>query len=385
MHLKGKHLGCIVKVAERCNINCTYCYFFHGGNETYKLHSPLMKSSVIEKLGDFLSAGVKDLGVSTVNVGIHGGEPLLQNKNNIVQLCDSLQKKLKGLKSLKFGLQTNGMLIDEEWMDIFTRFNINVGISIDGPKKIHDANRIDHRSKGTYDRVHEKIKYIQNHPKKKSLRFGRIRALSVVNPSFSGREAYRHLVDDLGIYTINFLLPDAHYEALPEHAPEEYARFLCEVFDEWINDNNPNVNIRYFKNLLGLFAGRQSSIYGSGKNSSYILPLLTISSNGDLAPADNFMNLSDNMTYRGYNVCNISLKNYLNTNPFPLIVNSQNTLPRACKNCKWQNICNGGELAHRYSKKNEFDNPSVYCDGLKIIYEEVEKYFMNDVYKEQIK
>lgn len=164
----GKKLVLILKTAERCNLNCKYCYFFNGGDQSYKKHPPLISKGVVNQLVKFLSEGIQDLGIEHILVVFHGGEPLLQPIAQFTEMCFLLQSHLSPLTSIDFKVQTNATLISEKWIDAFSQFRVSVGVSLDGPKEYNDIDRIDHRNRGSYDAVRKGIHLLQEgvHQKK---------------------------------------------------------------------------------------------------------------------------------------------------------------------------------------------------------------------------
>ena len=156
-----ENLILILKTVERCNLNCKYCYFFNGGDESYKKHPPFISKSTIGDLIQFLKQGVEDLLLKHILVVFHGGEPLLQPIKQFEEICLMLLKELSPVVQLSFKVQTNATLISDEWIDIFSKYNVSVGISIDGPKEYNDVDRVDHKNRGSYDSVRQGIELLQ--------------------------------------------------------------------------------------------------------------------------------------------------------------------------------------------------------------------------------
>ncbi|WP_333023784.1 radical SAM protein [Wolbachia endosymbiont of Pentidionis agamae] len=158
-----KRAGVILKTVERCNINCTYCYYFNKADQSWRNRRPYISEEIIDKFNDFISRGVNDLGITDLLVEFHGGEPLMQKKHSFVQMCTKIHSKAQqlNLDSIQFVLQTNGILIDTEWIKIFKEYGIGVGISLDGTKNLNDTYRLDKKGNGTYDRVVNKIRLCQ--------------------------------------------------------------------------------------------------------------------------------------------------------------------------------------------------------------------------------
>ena len=140
--------------------------FFFGGDESYKSHSPIIKEETIDAISSFLQRGCEELGIKRVSIYFHGGEPLLMKHHLFEYACLSFKNKLeKILDSLLLSVQTNALLVNKEWVGLFEKYSIRVGVSIDGFKEHHDKFRIDHKGRGSYDKTVEKIKYLQGFEK----------------------------------------------------------------------------------------------------------------------------------------------------------------------------------------------------------------------------
>src|SRR5262249_11823255 len=145
------------------------------------------------------------------------------------------------------GLQTNGTLLDDGWLDYFATSNIAFSISLDGPPLVHDACRLDHGGQPTSHRVVNAINLVNAHPARKL--FGGV--LCVANPLVSGREVIEYLFD-LGITKLNFLLPDGNHANPPKppSSASDLGRFLCEAFDAWYDRNDPELHVTLFKETI---------------------------------------------------------------------------------------------------------------------------------------
>ena len=322
-----------------------------------------------------LQEGVKDLQLDRLRIGLHGGEPLLQKQEEFDWMCGYFVEQLSPYVALEFSLQTNGLPLNKAWLNLFEKYQIGPGVSIDGPKEYHDKYRVDHKGRGSYDRVVKKIHFYQEESKKRSM--PPLGALSVINPEISGRACYRLFVDEIGFDSFNFLLPDSNYDTPPVHNASHYGRFMCEVFDEWTKDDNPEIHVTFAASALGLFFGGQSVLYGVGPSSKddLALPLITIASNGDLSPVDELRSTDPTMMHKA-NVSTTSLEEFLNFPLFKEIATAQAHLPEVCQACCWEKVCGGGGIVNRFGRDNRFNNPSIYCEGLKDFYTDLAAYML---------
>ncbi len=362
-----RNLGVVLKTVERCNIDCSYCYMFNMGDNTYLKRPVYISKQMIKATAQFLKEGCAAEKIDHLVLEYHGGEPLMQGKDEFDEMCSYFQSELQDAVEVEMVMQTNGMLLDDDWLKLARKYHIGFGMSLDGPKEYHDKYRIDKRGKGTYDKVIEKLKYAQNSPIMKGFPH-KIGILAVLNPKFDARKIYRHFVDDLNLSFFDFLGPFNTYEHEVDFSAEEYGNFLCDLFDEWVKDNNPNIQIRFFRSILNNFFGKNSLIYGVGPVNPLDLPLISIATDGELTPTDELRAIGDEFIYSNTNILNTTLSDFLKKDIFKKISDAQLNLPSKCQQCCWQNVCGGGAIVNRYSKSQNFNNPSRYCEGLQMLY-----------------
>jgi uncharacterized protein len=139
----------LVKLASRCNIKCTYCYWFRDP-DVYRRPAVLTieaEDALCRRLEEHINA----FGLDHFIVVFHGGEPLLFPKHRFV----ALQEKLLDIEErtgceIARGVCTNAILIDQEWVDIFDEFGVDISVSLDGPPEIHDKYRLGFKGEGTH-------------------------------------------------------------------------------------------------------------------------------------------------------------------------------------------------------------------------------------------
>ncbi len=365
-------LNLVLKVTERCNLNCSYCYYFNGLDQSFKERPAYLSHYILKDIIYFLSQGITELGIKNLGISIHGGEPLLIPKERFISICEEIEHGLSPkLDNLCFSIQTNGVLIDKEWIKIFERFNISVGISLDGPQKYHDKYRVYHSGKGSYSKVEKAIRLMQQ----ENYNFG---ILSVIDPTNDPELIYDHLITSLGITGLDFLWPDFTHDRLPPHPAIKYGEFITEIFKIWSKRDEPKVRIRFLNSYLQIFLGGSSLIYGIGANKNLEeLHLITIRSNGEISPTDELMSTDPITTTLTHQlVQNTTLRTVLNLPIFDELTRAFSIVPNDCKNCCWEVCCKGGGITNRFSNKNRFANKSIYCDGLKIFFSNLFQYLV---------
>lgn len=357
------HLEVILKTASRCNINCLYCYYFYGADKSWEKKPKRISQTLVDDSILFLKNAIKTTGIEHIQIDFHGGEPLLQGKSQFALTCEKLINELNPLCNLNLVLQTNAILIDEEWIDLFEKYHVSPSVSLDGPQTINDISRLDHSGKGTHDRVVKGIRLLQKAVEQQRIApFG---LLCVINPSVSGRTVYRYFADKLNIKFFDFLLPNYDYDSLSKANIENVGHYLLEAFDEWIQDDNPDITIRLFRSFFSKLKGQDSCLFPTNFDARQSIAM-TIDTDGALVGDDS---LRVNMAWHHYpemNIHSTSFSEFLNNESQ---WHQQNIfLPDGCKKCLWENICGGGEFENRYSSQNGYNNPSIYCETLKKIY-----------------
>lgn len=375
--LGRKQLFTVLKIAERCNLKCPYCYFFFAGDESYKSDPKVIPMGVVEDTARFLHAGAVELGLGRVDISLHGGEPMMVGKKRFKAICDTLRAPFQSADGprLRLNIQTNGVLIDEEWVDILKEYRIGVGVSLDGPKHIHDKVRIDHRNRGTYDQTARGIALLQR-------RMG-VAALVVIPPDESGREVFNHVVDDLGIKTIDFLFPIQNWDNHDPDLTTKVTRFYREVFEAWVERNDPEVQIRTLSDRLrALISDAGAEFRTSGLKD--ICDSITIRSNGDLCPDDTLHSLRPDYRDTGFNVRSATLRDFMSA-PFWEDLRIAVLEPRGeCSTCKWWGICRGGHADHRYAAGDGFRRGSTYCDTYKTMHQQTYDYVNRSIRAENL-
>lgn len=363
-------LEVIFKLAGNCNINCTYCYVYNGQDTSYKGQPSIASFEVVNQAALFLRAGCLQLGLRALQIDFHGGEPLLVGKHRFREICRSFRNSLDPIVDLRLAIQTNATLVDEDWVNLFEEFRVSPGVSLDGPQPYNDKYRVDFQGRGTYQRVVRGLSLLQT-----AIVEGRLDSLgvlAVVNPSHSGAHTYKHLVHELNIRTLDFLLPDSTHDAFTENATH-YGKYLCEIFDSWAEDDDPEIRVRILNSVMSLLLGGRSKVVGFGQE----MPLaITIAADGTLGVDDTLRSCGTDYYSTGLNITTCDLHEFLNHRHMREIAESNKVLPEVCSKCCWKRVCGGGHLVHRYSRRDGFNNKSILCEGLKLFYSHVAAYLL---------
>lgn len=364
-------MNIILKTVERCNIGCRYCYFFRGADQSHTYHPATISRTVIESFAQFIIEGVQHFPIRTLAIVFHGGEPLLQKKADFDWMCEHLHTTLHPhVEELRFGIQTNATLIDSEWIDLFGKHSVAVGVSVDGPPTVNDAHRVDFQGRGTYGRTLRGIQLLQRAIAERRLPYA-LGAIAVIDPATCPADVLDHFVDTLGIRTIHFELPDLHFDSV--HRPDVgvLGHYLCGLFDAWARRDDPSIYIRIISSVLAKWNGQSSALFTVGTDPQSLLldyTELTIASNGDIGADDGLRSTGFWRLLPSCNVQHTSLADYLRQPQFSMLRHARSIPPSDCRDCLWESTCGGGPLINRWSHARSFDNRSVYCEGLKQLY-----------------
>lgn len=361
-------LNIVFKISERCNLKCDYCYFFFGGDDTWKLHPPLVSQTVVESTGAFAARAARDYGLETVTIIFHGGEPLLMSRPRFAEMCEALRSYEDGFR-FEFGLQTNGVLVTPDWIDLFERYKVSVGVSLDGTQAINDLHRLDFKGQSSYEKTVAGLRLMQT-----AAAAGRMPdpgLLSVINPKADGAEVYRHFAHDLGAKRMSFLTPDYTWDSfIGKDVIEGVERFLQTSLRAWLEDKNPQIRIRLFSELMAALLDVRAMELVQTYRDDY-RNIISVSSNGDLGPEDTLKILDPRFRSLGLSVMTNDLSELIESDVWQEQAEAATQRPEGCKDCGWWKICKAGRPVNRYSKSRGFGNRSLYCNGLQDMYAEI--------------
>ena len=356
----------VLKVASRCNLNCTYCYVYNKGDESYRGQPSRMDSATVSALLTRIFAHCQEEKLRRVIFVFHGGEPLLAGKEFFRDFVRKATAIFEGRVQASYSIQTNGTLLTEDWFALFQELNISFGVSLDGPAGTNDRNRVTHSGEGSYSQVRHALQPVFTDRRLRNLFDG---ILTVIDLEADPVEIYRHW-RDIGISRCDFLLPDGTHDNPPPGmegggARTPYADWLIRIFDEWFENEDTSLSIRIFENIISLLFDPDSGIdcLGGGKNG-----LLVIETDGGIEPLDVLKICGPSFTKLGLNVHRNELREAYSSELVQLYQQGAARVCDTCLACPALAVCGGGYLPHRYSRLNGFSNPSVYCqDLLKLI------------------
>ena len=319
-----------------------------------------MPDDVTRRVVERISEHAAQHGLVSVQVVLHGGEPLLVGHDRLRSIITRLHTALDAACHLDLRIHTNGVRLDEQFCELFAQYGVKVGVSLDGDRAANDRHRRYANGRSSYDQVVEAIKLLRT-SRFRHLFAGLLCTIDVANDPLA---VYDGLIA-LKPPRVDFLLPHATWDEPPSRGQEtQYADWLIAIFDRWLSDGRP-MGIRTFESVLSTAGGGKSLTEALGLGPS---TLAVIETDGSYEQVDSLKVAFDGAPATGLNVFEHALDVVAE---HPGIVARQQGLSGLCQTCRECPVvgsCGGGLYAHRYRSGSGFANPSVYCaDLLKLI------------------
>jgi uncharacterized protein len=379
IHVVAKPIG------PTCNLNCEYCFYLEkqalfGPDEKYRMSDDVLRAYI----ANYISSQPTPL----VEFVWQGGEPTLLGIDFFKRVVE-LQKPFSGTKSITNSLQTNGTLLDDAWCRFLKKQNFMVGISLDGPKEVHDRYRRDRKGQGTFDAVMRGLKLLQKHKVEYN-----VLACVARETARKSLDIY-HFFKSQGVEFIQFApvverVPDSssremglrlagpsaldkaeeQTEVTPWSViPEEYGDFLIAVYEEWVRHDVGSVFVMNFEWALNAWIGNPSPVCVHAKQCGRSV---VIEHNGDVYACDHCVypqySLGNIKTDKLSDMVERSLRSGFGTA-------KETALPRWCRECDVLAACQGGCPKHRFMT-TYYDEPGLHylCEGYKKFFLHIRKY-----------
>lgn len=362
-HVMAKPTG------ARCNLDCAYCFFLKK-EHLYPDSNFRMTDEVMEQ---FIRQTIEGHRVPHVTIAWQGGEPTLMGLDFFRRSLEVQKRYARPGTRIENTFQTNGILLDDEWCRFFHDNNFLIGLSMDGPGGLHDVYRRDRQGRGTFDRVLKAARLLQKHHVEFNI-------LCTVNRTNADHplEVYRFFRDELRTPYIQFIpiVERANETGFQEGnavtdrsvRPDQWGRFLVEVFDEWIRRDVGRTFVLNFDGALAGWLGRAGTVCIFAPTCGLGVAL---EHNGDLYSCDHFVE-PDHF-----------LGNILAT-PLIDLVNSEkqrtfgtakrDTLPRQCRECDFLAVCNGECPKNRFVRTQDGDEGLNYlCEGYRTFFSHADR------------
>jgi uncharacterized protein len=375
-HLLAKPSG------STCNIDCTYCFFL-SKDELYPNEKHRMSDSTLEV---YIRQLLESHRTPSVTVAWQGGEPTLMKLDFFRRAVELVEKYRRPGQVVQHTFQTNGILIDDEWCLFFKEHNFLIGLSVDGPREIHDTYRVDRSKQGTFDKVMKSWRLLRQY----AVDFNILCTVNAANEKH-GRAVYRFFRDEMRAQWVQFIpiveraseetiqIANMGWSEQPGRkrllytqsgnlvtnrsvGGEQYGRFLVDIFEEWVRHDVGQVFVQIFDVTLEAYFGRHllcihAPTCGYGPALEY---------NGDLYSCDHFVEPR------------YLLGNIHETHMLELVSSARqrkfgddkrDSLTAQCQRCAVKPLCNGGCPKDRFAVSRDGDPGQNYlCPGLELFF-----------------
>jgi uncharacterized protein len=365
-HLLSKPTGAI------CNLDCAYCFFldkevFYPGSKFR------MSDDVLEQ---YVRQLIESHQTDAINIAWQGGEPTLMGLDFYRRVMDLVEKYRRPGMRFLHTMQTNGTLLDDEWAAFFKEHSFLIGISLDGPRELHDVYRVDKGGQPTFDKVLRGLRLLQEH----GVEYNVLTTVNRVNADYP-LEVYRFLRDEVKTDWMQFIpvVERINADGLTLYQqgttvsdrsvqPDQFGRFLVAIYDEWVRHDVGKIFVQTFEAALSNWLGLGNSgmcvfneTCGTG---------LAIEHNGDLYSCDHFVEPK-------YLLGNIQKDHMIELVAAPAQLkfgqDKRDTLPRYCRECSVRFACHGECPKNRFIETPDGEPGLNYlCAGFKLFFQHID-------------
>ena len=373
-HVMAKPIGPI------CNLDCKYCFYL----EKESLYPQVSKWAMREEVLDsYIRQYIEAHDTPVVDFAWQGGEPTLLGVDYFRNLV-AIQRKYANGKQIRNAFQTNGVLLNDDWAALFKENDFLVGLSIDGPRELHDTYRLDKGGQATFDRVMCGMETL----KRNGVEFNTLTTVHRANADHplaiyrflkengSGFmqfipivERIAHQVTADGLQLISPDFGEAAQVAPWSVEPRQFGRFLCAIFDEWVRKDVGRYYVQLFDVSLEMWAGMEASLCVFRKQCG---AALAIEHCGDLYSCDHFVYPQNRLG----NIMESSLETLVQSDQQRSFGEAkESTLPRYCRECDVRFACNGECPKHRFASTPDGEAGLNYlCAGYKMFFRHIDPY-----------
>lgn len=349
----------VVKVHQRCNLACDYCYVYEMSDQSWRTRPAVMPDEVAVAAAGRIGEHARTHGLDRVRLILHGGEPLLAGRHRLRSLVSAVRAALPPGCRCEVGMQTNGVLLDEPMLVGLRDLGVVIGVSLDGPPAVNDRHRKLRNGQGSSAAVHRALGLLSR-PEHRPAYAG---LLCTINPAVDPDAC----LDALLAYdppAVDLLFPHANHAEPPAHAGPgrtPYADWLIAVFERWYGAERQPTRIRLFESVISLLLGGRSRSEQVGLSP---VAVAVIETDGAIEQVDSLKSAYPGACGTGLTVQADPLDAALE---HPGVVARQiglRALADECLACPVHAVCGAGHYAHRYAPAAGFRHPSVYCADL---------------------
>lgn len=366
----------VLKIHGRCDLACDYCYVYTHADQRWRSRPRAMSRKTVFRTVARIAEHARTHELPSVEVVLHGGEPLLAGAADIEHCVTTLRKAVRDQTETVVKLQTNGIGLHAGYLDFFLRHGIRVGVSLDGGAAAHDRHRTRVDGTGSHTQVARAVRELTREPYRPL--FGGL--LCTIDLRNDPVDTYENLLE-FAPPALDFLLPHGNWSAPPpRRAPASpatpYADWLITVFDRWYHAPRQETRVRLFTEIINVLLGGTSGVEGIGTAPSVIA---VVETDGAIEGSDMLASAYQGAGATELHVDRDSFDDALRQPVFVAAQAGAAGLARACRGCRLGRVCGGGLYPHRYRAGAGFANPSVYCPDLYRLIDHIRGVLSSDV------
>ena len=364
----------ILKIHSRCDLSCRYCYVYEMADKSWRSQPKRMSRETVDQAAARIAEHVSKHSLEAVQVILHGGEPLLAG----AELIEYVVQTVRGSTPARvdFDIQTNGVLLNTDYLKLFDFLDIHISVSLDGDKEAHDRHRRRANGEGSHTAVVRSLEALTT-DQFRHLFNGLICTIDPRNDPVATYEALLQF----GPPEVDFLLPHGNWSAPPPgritgSAETPYGDWLSRIFDHWYGLPRQETRVRLFGEIMKLILGGTSTTELLGLSP---IGAIVIETDGSIEQSDILKSAFQGASITGLHVGRDSFDSALSLPSFIAQQVGYSALSDTCRECGIHRICGGGLYAHRYRADNGFANPSVYCNDLFRIISHIRDVMRSDI------
>jgi uncharacterized protein len=356
-HVMAKPTG------AQCNLHCDYCFFL----EKVGLYPGSKFRMSDETMEAYIKQTIESQNTPEITIAWQGGEPTLMGLDFFKRVVDVEQEHMSPGTRILNTLQTNGVLLDDEWCEFLHKNNFLVGLSLDGPKHLHDKFRHDKQGNSVFDRVIKALRLMQQYEVEFNI-------LCTVNSENSKHplEVYRFFRDELDAHYFQFI-PIVELDENKNITDrtvngKQYGKFLIKIFDEWVARDVGETFVQFFDGVLAAYLRGFSSL-------CVLRPLcgegVALEHNGDVYSCDHFVDPD----YLLGNIHQTPINELVLSEQQKQFGKEKNNLPKKCQDCEFNFTCHGECPKNRIiAFPGETAKLNHLCEGLKLFFAHTKKH-----------
>lgn len=359
----------IAKVNSRCNLACNYCYVYEFADQSWESQPKRMSDEVVEKMAERIGEYAESQKPQQITVGFHGGEPLLAGPGFLAHAADTINAATPRSVMLNYSMETNGVLLTKDVLEVCRDKNIGIGVSLDGDKEANDRHRLYRDGRSSYDQIVENLDMLTR-SRYRHLFKGILAVIDLRNDPLKTYESLKQFNPP----KIDFLLPHGDWEHRPDglqtreqRLSAPYASWQRPIIERWLQEdrkptdsNKRPLELRTYQSILNLLAGQRSAVDSIGGS---MASQIVIETDGSYEQTDTFKGVNGASKLGHISIRTHSIQEAAVASREHLRDLGVEGLSDTCKACPRAGSCGGGYGPHRYANET-YQNPSVYCRDL---------------------